>query len=287
MPKRILKQAYRTLWPLVPPLVDETLQMWRNLGYIPNIRSPRTFNEKVAYRKLFTRDHRFSNLADKLMVREFVKRQIGVDYLTQLYAHVTDLKELDWPTLPSTFVAKGRHDSGSVVLVEDKSLEDRELLWQRLRATLRNVVNPVYYEYWYRDIPAGLLIEERLRDTRYLVPLDFKFFVFHGRVQFVQVFHDRMTRTTQRFYDASWRPLTVRRPNSPLAPIIEPPKQLEHMIAVAEALGREFDFVRVDLYAPNDERVVFGEMTFAPAAGRKAFVPQSFDWELGSRWHLS
>lgn len=287
MLKAIGLHMYRNVSRLVPPLIDETIQMTFYLGYIPNIRNPRTFNEKVAYRKHLTCDPRFARLADKLDVRGFVERTVGAKYLTKLYGYVDDVVELDLGTLPQAFVAKGRHNSGSVILVDDKSQENKEVLRKRFESAIRRVVNPGRYEYWYRDIPAGLMVEERLRDNRYFVPLDFKFLVFDGRVQFIQVFHDRMGRTALRFYDPDWRPLPVSRPRSPLAPIIERPRRLMEMIEVAEALGKGFDFVRVDLYAPNDERVVFGEMTFAPASGRKAFVPRRFDWELGSYWRIN
>src|SRR5690606_6442109 len=117
----------------------------------------------------------------------------------------------------------------------------------------------------------------------YDVPLDFKFFVFHGTVQVVQVIH-RAGRARQRFFTRTWHPLSVRRPSVEEFGIIPEPRQLRHMIEIAEVLGADFDFVRVDLYAPNDEYVKFGEMTFAPAAGRKRFIPHTFDWELASYW---
>ena len=57
------------------------------------------------------------------------------------------------------------------------------------------------------------------------------------------------------------------------------------LIDVAERLARETDFVRVDLYAAGD-RVVFGELTNYPDAGRANFDPASFDDDLGRWWTL-
>lgn len=282
--RRGIARLYRLAWPLIPPLIDETLQMWRTLGYIPNIRHPRTFNEKIAYRKLFTRERRYTELADKWTAREYVRNKIGDEYLTEVYQHVTDIRELDIYALPKSFVAKGRHDWGSTVIVDDKERHDWDVLREVFRQTLRNKFDPTLNEYWYAAIPPGLIIEERLRDEKYDVPLDFKFLVFHGKARFVQVFHDRRTRNAMRFYDVKWRPLSVGRPGQPLAPTIDRPKQLDLMIEVAETLAEGFEFVRIDLYAPNDERVVFGEFTFAPASGRRPFEPHTFDWELGSLW---
>lgn len=280
----IVKQIYRAFKPIIPPLVDESLQMWRSLGYIPNIRNPSSFNEKVAHRKHFTRELRYAKIADKWAVRDYVKRKVGAKYLSQVFHLVEDAAEIDLTTLPRRFVVKGRHDWGSTILVDDKLSEDWNTLVTRARAILRKIHGDNTYEYWYKDIPPGLIIEERLEDDKYDIPIDFKFYVFHGKVQLISVHHDGRGRHTGRLFDYCWRPISARYAHLTPGPVIEKPKQLEHMIEVAEALGEEFDFVRVDLYAPNDNRIVFGEMTLAPFAGRGAFVPRGFDWELGSYW---
>src|SRR5690606_33556927 len=51
----IPKRLYESFKPMLPRSVDETLRMWRHLGYLPNVYRPRTFNEKIAHRKLFTK----------------------------------------------------------------------------------------------------------------------------------------------------------------------------------------------------------------------------------------
>jgi hypothetical protein len=55
------------------------------------------------------------------------------------------------------------------------------------------------------------------------------------------------------------------------------------MIAAAQILGREWDFIRVDFY-DTAERLYFGEMTLTPNEGRVRFRPQQFDEYLGSLW---
>jgi len=53
---------------------------------------------------------------------------------------------------------------------------------------------------------------------------------------------------------------------------------------VAEKLGADFDFIRVDLYQPNGECVVFGELTVAHGSGEERFTPQEYDFKLGELW---
>jgi hypothetical protein len=55
------------------------------------------------------------------------------------------------------------------------------------------------------------------------------------------------------------------------------------MITLAERLGRDTDFVRVDLY-DVDGRIVFGELTSFPAGGDSPFFPESFNEEFGRQW---
>ena len=56
------------------------------------------------------------------------------------------------------------------------------------------------------------------------------------------------------------------------------------MIDIAETLSADFDFVRVDLFQPNGDEIVFGEMTFSPTAGYIPFGPPEYDSILGSYW---
>jgi hypothetical protein len=63
-----------------------------------------------------------------------------------------------------------------------------------------------------------------------------------------------------------------------------PPGNLPRMIEIAEALGKDLDFVRVDLYEGDDERVYFGEMTLAPGSGLTRFDPVDYDRVFGTYW---
>jgi hypothetical protein len=60
-----------------------------------------------------------------------------------------------------------------------------------------------------------------------------------------------------------------------------------HMVHIAETLGRETDFVRVELYDIAG-RIVFGELTNYPGGlwgpNDPPFSPASFDAELGGYW---
>lgn len=55
------------------------------------------------------------------------------------------------------------------------------------------------------------------------------------------------------------------------------------MIVAAEALARDFDFVRVDFYEVEGQPL-FGKMTFYPGSGLDRFNPVSLDQVMGDHW---
>ncbi len=115
------------------------------------------------------------------------------------------------------------------------------------------------------------------------IPDDYKLFVFHGRCRFIQVDAGRFGGRTQDFFDAEWNHLPMS--GGPAWADPEPPRpaRFDEMISIAERLGQDTDFVRVDLYHLPD-RVVFGELTSYPAGGDSPFDPESFDLEFGRHW---
>jgi hypothetical protein len=84
------------------------------------------------------------------------------------------------------------------------------------------------------------------------------------------------------FYTPDWQQMQLRdmRPIGVSAPR---PKRLDKLIAVAESLGRDLGFARVDLYEVDGE-VFFGEITLAPNSGYMPFVPAEMDAILGRKW---
>ena len=256
------------------------------LGYVPNIAHPRSFNEKITHRKLLEHDPRFQNLADKWAVREYVATVVGKQYLNQVFAVISSVSELKLDTLPDRFVVKPNHYSGQIYFISDKSALDASSFARTLDGWLSSKYGVDQGEYWYAQIPPRIIFEEWLTQDGHRVAMDLKFYVFHGRVEAIHVNFDRFFgRHAKNFYSREWHKLPVKlyRPNETGAGL-ERPARLDDMIAIAEALGRDFDFVRVDLYCIDDARILFGEMTFAPDGGHGRYTPRTFDFELGKFW---
>jgi glutathione synthase/RimK-type ligase-like ATP-grasp enzyme len=255
----------------------------RTLGHSPNLAQPRTFSEKVNWRKLHDHNPLFQVAADKLAVRQYVANRIGERYLVPVLGVFDRPEEIPWSELPKPFVVKTTHGSGWNVFVtgcDTSSPRERE---RELRRWLR--MNHFYTqrEWGYRHVPRRLIVE-RFIGPAPQVPEDYKFFCFDGVPQMVQVDYDRFGRHTRTLYDLSWTPLpfTLRHPKGLTVPA---PSSLPDMVRVASELSRDLDFVRVDLYAVED-RVYFGELTAYPGAGIEPFTPPEWDEWLGAFWRL-
>jgi hypothetical protein len=258
-----------------------------SLGYVPNLHCPKSFNEKVIYRKLYQPPPNAAILSDKLAVREFVRHTVGSRYLIPLLAVYQSADEIDFETLPEPFIIKATHGNGSNLKVVDRSTACVASVKRKCRQFLKTRFGHVTNEDWYLDIPPRLMVESLLMEDGLDEPRDFKIFVFHGRPAFVQVDFDRSTRHTRTFYSPSWELLDMTLVY-PLGPAISPPPDLSEMLDVAAKLARDVDFVRVDLYNPRPNCIRFGELTFAPQAGWGRFGPTSdVDFRVGSLWRLN
>jgi len=295
-------RVVRSRW--APRLVRDPIVGWRwsraasRALRVP--RRPETFNEKTLHKMAYDRRPLLATLSDKVAVREYVARAVGEQYLPELHLVTDDVDRVRREVLPRDVAVKASHGSGGCVLIAGFAPLERRLPtppagWPRLLVhpdavdwdTLRALCGEwlgARYGYWewpYRDLPARILAEELLREGE-AIARDFKVFVFHGRARVVSVDHDRFVRHVRSLYTPEWErvPFELK---FPAGPDVERPAALGEMIAIAERLARETDFLRVDLYAPG-ARIVVGELTSFHGAGLEEFRPASYDRWLGSSW---
>jgi hypothetical protein len=273
-------------------------RLWRT-------RRPRTFRQKVRYKML--RDHRalMVTFADKVAVRDHVASVVGAHVLPRVLHVLDDPHGLLHATLPEAYVVKPTHGSGAAVIVSDTAplgprLPDPREGWvyrhvrpehapvEHLVALAQSWLDRLYgqgpnREWAYGHVPRRIIVEELLVGPDGGVPDDLKFFVFHGTCRYVQVDRGRFDRRTQDFFTHDWDHLPLSGGHPWATPAMARPERLEEMVRLAERLGQDTDFVRVDLYdLPG--RIVFGELTSFPAGGDSPFDPESFDLEFGSHW---
>lgn len=248
-------------------------------GYAPSLRNPKTFNEWLNRKILFDRNPLLTLTTDKLAVRDYVRQRCGESILIPLLDAVDSVEALDFDRLPDKFVLKPTHASGLVEIVKDRALIDKNELLIRLNAWLKLDFYAAHREWQYKNVPRRIIVEEALLDVNDQPPHNCKFYVFHGAVQMIHVDVGRFSTHLRSLFDRNWNLLNVTY-RYPCAGDQPKPLKLDEMIAIAEALGRDFEFARIDLYA-HDGRIYFGEITLTPGAGLETFNPQEFDRALG------
>src|SRR4051812_10665137 len=70
------------------------------LGYIPDIKRPQTFNEKILHRKLISPAAKSEVLCDKWRARDFVRERVGDEILNEVYCVAGRVEEIDFAALP-------------------------------------------------------------------------------------------------------------------------------------------------------------------------------------------
>ncbi len=244
--------------------------------------NPQTFNEKIKVAMLYMPTPLKTRLADKYLVCEWVKEKIGSKYLIPLLGVYDSFDEIDFDKLPSRFVIKCNHDSGSTTIVTDKSKINYEALKSKYDKTLNTNYAWFACEMHYLNIKPKIIIEDFIENADVN---DYRFFCFAGKPYYCAVdFHDDKHKICARnFYSLTWErmPFALNYPNYPEdAPC---PENLDTMIKIATTLSEGIDQVRVDLYSSRGE-IFFGEMTFTHAGGTQKFMPDEWDYKLGALW---
>lgn len=273
---------------LDPKLYAHALCEWyhRVTGQVLDLSQPRTFNEKIQWSKLYDHDSRRSLLADKIAVRDYVKERVGEGLLVPLLGFWRRPDEIDFDSLPNSFVLKANHGCGYNAIVRDKSSEDlnqlryKARMWMREEYAFRNG-----FELQYAKIQRKLFAEDYLENLDGDMP-DYKFWCFDGKVHFIQYLSNRSTQLTMTFLDTDWNVMPFVYDYPRHNHVIERPKQLTDMISIAQCLAEGFPHVRVDLYLLDDGTIKFGELTFTSASGGCKWDPPETDLMLGNLYHL-
>ena len=263
--------ARPTAW---APLRIHLTYLWRHHRLL-DLAQPTTFNELVQRRKLNDRNLQLAVLSDKLMVKPYVVDRLGSEWVTPTLWHGTALPAT--PPWPQPFVVKSRHGCNHTAFVRSDA-DDWSSVRRRARRWMRREYGFWLDEWLYSQIPRGLLVEPFI-GTGGVLPIDYKLFVFHGHVEFIQVHLQRETRHRWIVFDRAWQRVSSRTADA------DPPcpHSLPALIEAAETLSIGFDFVRVDMYE-IDRTPLFGEMTFYPGSGLDRFDPVSLDAVMGACW---
>lgn len=283
--KRVVYKALQ----LIPDSVYVRLKYRKAFGRWPDLRNPRSFNEKLTWLKLHDRNPLYTAMVDKYEAKRYVAGIIGDEYIIPTYGVWDRAEDIDFDALPDKFVLKATHDSGRVIICRDKSTLDRQKAIREMRLSLRRNFYAVTREWPYKNVKPRIIAEKLLEVADNAELADYKVHNFNGVPKVILVCRDRFRDTglTEDFFDSEWKHLDVRRPGHPNAPILEDkPEELDKMLELSERLSKSYPFMRTDFYSVGG-KVYFGEITLYPASAAVPFVPESFDDLLGKEFNVT
>ena len=247
-----------------------------------NLKEPKTFNEKLQWLKLYDRNPNYTLLVDKYEVRKIIKNKIGEEFLIPLLGVYNRFEDIDFSKLPHQFVLKPNHTSGDIFICKDKSKIDYKKLKKQVNSWLRREYYWVHREWPYKNVKPRIICEKYMVDESGNQLKDYKIFCFSGEPKIIKVDYNRFSGHKRNFYDTEWNyiPVSIKSPSDPNV-IIKRPKQLNEMLNLARVLSKNYPHVRIDFYYANDN-IYFGEITFYHESGFGKFLPESYNYQLGS-----
>lgn len=279
----ILKLKANQFLKIVPDSIYLRIVYLIKTKKILSLNKPKSFNEKIQWLKLHDRNPLYTNLVDKFEVRKYLSQKIGEEYLIPILGIYDSFDEIDFENLPSQFVLKCTHDSGGLVICNNKDKLDIESAREKINTCLKENYYWTWREWPYKNVKPKIICEQYMVDESGTDLKDYKFMCFNGepKCSFVCLNRNAESGLNVDFYDIEWQPLPFERHYPRSSEIIEKPKQYNKMIEISRALSKDIPFLRVDFYEIQGQLFI-GELTFYPGSGYEQFNPESYDYLLGS-----
>lgn len=277
------KKDYKFYKNLHPDNYADELKDWYKLqtGEILNLENPKTFNEKIQWIKLYDSTPLKTRLADKYLVRDWVKKQVGEKYLIPLFGVWNKFDDINFDKLPDKFVLKANHGCGWNIIVKNKGKFDKAATKKKLDRWLNtNYAFESGLELYYKDIPPKIIAEEFLENEDKDL-YDYKIWCFNGKPEFIFLLAERQIKSKIAVYDLNWNLLPFSCSFPQYDKSVSKPDNLSEMLNVAKMLCKDFAYTRVDLYRLDNGSLKFGEMTFTTASGLCTWNPSEYDLVLG------
>jgi len=261
-------------------------------GYEPDFKNPKTYNEKICYRKLFDRNPLLITTSDKYKARQYIKNKIGYEaenhFIPLLWA--TDNPEtIPFDDLPDEYVIKPNNGAGWWIIKDlvqftvdsTKKIYDsltKEQIINICKGWLSEDYSKRWNEWAYGQIDPLIVVEKLLRCKNGELPSDYRLCMFSGKLRLIYV--TKPYQAMFNYFDQDWNPIKFK--YKPLDPDCKRPVEFDKMIYFAEKLSKGWNFIRCDFYLV-DGKVYFGELTHYPGCGHTPF-PRDIDLKLGEYW---
>ena len=182
----------------------DKLKIWYKdkTGKELNLDSPKTFNEKLQWLKLYDSTKLKGLLSDKYESRQWLKTELGKDYSVKILGVWDKFNDIDFNKLPNKFVLKATHGSGWNIIVRDKNKFNIDDAKKKFDSWLKiDYAFVMGYELHYSYIKPRIIAEEYLEDDI----IDYRFYCYNGSPKEVWVDKYSGSENHRRtIFDINW-----------------------------------------------------------------------------------
>lgn len=258
-----------------------------------NWKRPKDINEIINWLKFYSDTSLWTMMADKYAVRDFIKNKGLEHILTKLYGVWDNANDIDFDSLPNSFVLKTNHGSGTNIIVKDKSILDIDKTRKILNSWLKLRFGQETIEFHYLKIKPQIIAEELLEEKKNIFSstiIDYKVWCLEGKAHHILTCYNRSNSSiclgifnTNWTYCPEGSIFNEKYPNG--GGFVPRPKCLNEMINAAETISKGHPQARVDFYVIND-KLYFGEVTMTSQGGYMDYYTAEFLIEMGSHINM-
>ena len=207
-------------------------------------------------------------VSDKEFVKIFVKGVIGDQYNVPTIKILRAPDEIDSFNFPDACCIKPTQTSGVFILRKN----GEELDKHRIKEWFSINYYEVSREANYKLLKPKVIVEPLIFNNHNVN--DYKFFCFNGKPKLIQVDIDRRGNHQRQIFDTNWKKQEFSIAYPMATKEIAKPKNFEEMIFIVEALAKNFNFIRIDLYSDGNKCLV-GEITNCHGNATESFIPKA------------
>ena len=259
-----------------------------------NLKHPKTLSEKIQWLKIYDATPLKAQLTDKVLVRDWIKEKIGEQYLKPALQVCNNFDEINWDSLPNSFIIKCNHGCKWHAVVKNKN---EFLANKKLYDFVKNKINRWLSEsfFGYSDfevqykyiVDHKIIIEPLLRENLNNPFKDkgMRVFCFNSQPKIIYYFEGDIASNNRIFsaFDENYKPTDLSFGNDGRYVNKEADEIIKKAVDLSKILAKDFKFVAVDWFIFQD-KLYFEEMTFTPYSG--FFFNDKSDIKMGMMLNL-
>lgn len=266
-----MKKTIARLISKISPSLFFRISYYHNRGKLLNLKNPQDLSAIWIKKLLNGEIKKNAWLADKYVVRKYVRERVGEHILPDLIGVWDNPLNISFSDLPEKFALKMNYGAGMNIICTDKNNFDKEDAIRKLNKWL-SLSNYSFSESHYNLIQRKIICEEFIFGKNGMSPTDYKILCIKGEPFCILACTERASGNPKfTVYDTNWKWLPEYQKKCPEEQKqVDKPELLSEMLYIASKLSKGIDLVRVDLYQgklkrSNKDCVIFGEMTLTPS----------------------